>query len=122
MTMAICIKCGEEKWGGFTPCQACGHRPVEVDDLARSLFLTDHHQEREDLLEAGRRIKEGTFTVDVDAIAPFVAEIERDPAWLERIQHLEQFRPSVFWRMLPWLLLVGLIAFIVSVIWKLIRN
>jgi hypothetical protein len=120
--MAICIKCGEEKWGGFTPCQVCGHRPVEIYELARSLFLTDHHHQPAELLQAGRKIKEGTFTFDTDELAPFIAAVGRDPVWLEKIQHPEPFRPGIFWRVLPWLIGVGLVALIVSGIWRFIRD
>src|SRR4030095_7703517 len=122
MTMAICIKCGAEKFGGFTPCQACGFRPVEVEDLARSLFLTDHHNKPDILLSIGRAIKDGTFTFDPDLIAPFVAVIGRDAAWLERIQHPERFGPSLFWRVLPWLFGCGVSVCIVASIWRLIAH
>jgi hypothetical protein len=117
MTMAICIRCGSEKLGGFGPCPNCGFRPTDVKDLAQSLFLTDHYHTREALIEAAQKIKGGTFAVDPEVLAPFIAEIKRDQNWLERIQHPERFKPGLMWRVLPWIVALGLVAVIVFQFW-----
>jgi hypothetical protein len=43
MTVAVCVKCGSLKRGGFNSCQLCGFRPEAETDLAYSLALTDHY-------------------------------------------------------------------------------
>lgn len=49
MTRAICIKCGHEKHGAWTPCPGCGHAPFGVDDLAWSLVFSDQTMTHEGL-------------------------------------------------------------------------
>lgn len=41
MTRAICIKCGNEKHGCWTPCHKCCHSPFGEQELAQSLVLSD---------------------------------------------------------------------------------
>ena len=43
MTRAICIKCGNEKHGSWTPCRECRYQPFGVPDVAWSLILSDHY-------------------------------------------------------------------------------
>jgi hypothetical protein len=42
MTLAICIVCGNEKFGAFVPCQRCMFKPTHLADKAKSLMLSDH--------------------------------------------------------------------------------
>jgi hypothetical protein len=42
MAIAICAKCGTEKFGTFTPCE-CGFTPSLNDEMAESILLSDHH-------------------------------------------------------------------------------
>ncbi len=49
MTRAICIKCGQEKHGAWTPCLSCGHAPFGVHDLAWSLVFSDQTMTHEGL-------------------------------------------------------------------------
>ncbi len=59
MTLAICLKCGAEKLGAFTPCPRCKYMPESEDELSTSVFLTDHYQDESSLKEAGRKIAAG---------------------------------------------------------------
>jgi hypothetical protein len=59
MTVAVCFKCGEIKFGAFSPCQSCGAEPKSDDDLVLSLAMTDHYHERPALQELGQKIKKG---------------------------------------------------------------
>ncbi|HXM65260.1 MAG TPA: hypothetical protein VN911_00905 [Candidatus Acidoferrum sp.] len=59
MTLAICIFCGVEKFGAFTPCDTCGTVPTTIIDRAKSLMLSDHNFPPEDLREFGRAIESG---------------------------------------------------------------
>lgn len=59
MTVAICIACGEQKFGAWTPCRTCGFQPENPVDKAKSLTLTEHHHTPEQLDELGRMIRAG---------------------------------------------------------------
>ncbi|MFC2146778.1 hypothetical protein ACFLRT_05385 [Acidobacteriota bacterium] len=59
MTQAVCINCGEIKWGAFNPCQKCKKEPKAEDDLALSLAFSDHHFSFKELKGIGERIKNG---------------------------------------------------------------
>jgi hypothetical protein len=59
MTEAICIGCGELKFGAFNICKSCGGIPRSDDELMLSLALTDHHLDSETLRQIGCEIKRG---------------------------------------------------------------
>lgn len=42
MTVAVCFKCGSEKFGALTQCGACKSTPSAEGDLALSLVLSEH--------------------------------------------------------------------------------
>jgi hypothetical protein len=63
MTIAICTTCGEFKHGAFKPCPACGVVPVEKDELALSMALTDHYLSNEELEELREAIRTGKTIV-----------------------------------------------------------
>jgi len=43
MTIAVCLGCGEFKFGAFNSCGKCGAKPRDVDELALSLAMSDHY-------------------------------------------------------------------------------
>lgn len=59
MTVAVCTNCGHFKHGAFKPCPACGTLPVEKDELALALVLTDHYFSNDELEGFGEAIKSG---------------------------------------------------------------
>lgn len=59
MTVAICTNCGGLKHGAFKPCPACGTLPVEKDELALALALTDHYFSNAELEGFGEAIRSG---------------------------------------------------------------
>lgn len=59
MTVAVCYKCGEFKFGAFTPCEHCGALPATEDDLALSLMMTDHYFDRKTLDAMSTEVKNG---------------------------------------------------------------
>lgn len=66
MTIAICMRCGDEKFGSFTSCKRCNFRPTTEDEMVWSVCVSDHHLNRETLSEIGEQIKAG----NVPMIAP----------------------------------------------------
>ena len=71
MTRAICMRCGNEKHGCWTPCHKCLHRPFGISEVAWSLVLSDHTMTNEGLAEIGAFISENkrlpSFTEEVEA-------------------------------------------------------
>ena len=59
MTEAICIKCGERKWGALTPCSLCDARPTDPREISLAMLLNDHNYTAAQLAEIGARIKRG---------------------------------------------------------------
>jgi hypothetical protein len=59
MTMAVCYKCGDIKFGAFVPCPKCNAFPGNEDDLALSLAMTDHYFDMPTLEKMGEAIKNG---------------------------------------------------------------
>lgn len=87
MTMAICQKCGVEKFGAFTRCSACGYCPLEESerDIALALLFSDQYMSKTNLQELGREIAAG---VDV--------KVEQEPldAMIRQLsQHMDMLRP-----------------------------
>jgi hypothetical protein len=62
MTIAVCLKCGTQKIGAFTPCVSCGYDPATDTDRrnqAKCLWLSDHHQKPDLLAAIGAQLKSG---------------------------------------------------------------
>src|SRR5258706_1757169 len=57
MTIAVCPRCGESKYGAFTPCEACRDQPQSETDLVDSLALSSHHFSFEQLDAISTKIK-----------------------------------------------------------------
>jgi len=93
MTIAICIKCGAEKFGALVPCEECGFFPSDMVDRAKSTVLSDHHLEISELHRVGQEIRDGKEPqlpqelVD-EYIALYEADLLRqkspstDPGWI----------------------------------------
>lgn len=59
MTHAVCIRCGTEKFGAWTPCPQCRFTPETDEDMAKSVILTDHHINHEGLKQVAALLQSG---------------------------------------------------------------
>ncbi|MEM1099609.1 MAG: hypothetical protein AAGH92_12570 [Planctomycetota bacterium] len=59
MTVAICIRCGTQKFGALIPCRDCGFTPESPEDQAKSLALSDHNLPLDQLNAISQRIRVG---------------------------------------------------------------
>ena len=59
MTLAICKICGTNKWGAFNQCNNCGFEPKTEDELAESIFLSDHYFDQKTLKEISLAFQSG---------------------------------------------------------------
>lgn len=78
MTTAVCIKCGELKFGSFVPCHACSHGPETDHELIISLAMSDHYLDVDTLKQIGESIREKGEppNLDPDSYASFKKTIE----------------------------------------------
>jgi hypothetical protein len=56
MTIALCLKCGETKWGAWCECEKCGEKPDVGSPL--ELIFTDHNYAPDTLEQLGAVLKE----------------------------------------------------------------
>ena len=78
MTLAICHKCGAEKFGAVNHCPVCGYYPMHGSDrdIARAMLFSDHYMSRESLLAMGRDIAAGVHVnVDDEVVETFAQQI-----------------------------------------------
>ena len=59
MTIAVCLKCGNFKFGAFNSCRKCGAKPQDVDELGLSLAMSDHYFDRPTLEQISQIIRAG---------------------------------------------------------------
>jgi hypothetical protein len=59
MTIALCLNCGEQKIGAFSPCPHCQFTPKTEEEWTKSLLMSDHHVTIEELETAGEKITNG---------------------------------------------------------------
>ena len=60
MTIAICVRCGEQKSGAFAPCPSCAYDPARELDRrvqAKTMWLSEHHLSPEALTKISRQLK-----------------------------------------------------------------
>ena len=43
MTKAVCMNCGQLKFGAYTKCSSCGFTPATLLDLTMSEAYSDHY-------------------------------------------------------------------------------
>jgi hypothetical protein len=79
MTIAICTKCGTEKFGSFSPCELCGFTPTSNFELAESIILSDHHYTHDELRDIGEEIKSGyDFIFDPSSVAEYAVLMDEE--------------------------------------------
>lgn len=78
MTIAVCIYCGEKKFGALNPCDSCGKIPSGMEDIARSMMLTDHYMSVESLEKAQRAVKQQYPWYDIPNIKAKIESFKRD--------------------------------------------
>jgi hypothetical protein len=59
MTIAVCSSCGKIKFGAWTPCSECDHDPETLEDMAKSLMLSDNFYSQEELEQFSVRLQRG---------------------------------------------------------------
>ena len=80
MTVAVCYKCGEFKFGAFLPCKKCGTYPENEEDRALSLVITDHYFDQEKLEIISSELKSGKpAPIDPQEIKKLTEEIQQFP-------------------------------------------
>ena len=86
MTIAICQKCGTEKFGAVTTCPSCGYCPMNGTDrdIVLSILFSDHYMDHKSLRDLGHDISKGV-KIDVD-------EATLDSMTEKVSKHLDMFR------------------------------
>ena len=80
MTVAVCIKCGEQKVGAIVRCGKCRFLPEATEDLARSLMLCDQSCDKATLLAASENLKAGRpLDYDAAALAQWTETLRQNP-------------------------------------------
>ena len=59
MTQAVCLGCGESKFGAWGPCQHCGCNPTDSDSMTRHLLVSSHFLNSDEMAEVARKVKAG---------------------------------------------------------------
>ena len=86
MTLAICPKCGNEKFGALPPCAHCGYIPKTGDEVNYAMLLTDHYHSSADLSRIATEIRHGeTPTID-PALSESIMSDPVDPEILQKIE------------------------------------
>lgn len=63
MTKAICMNCGEPKFGAWVRCSKCEFSPSTLFDLTMSELYSDHHVDDEGLLKISNVVKNNQAVV-----------------------------------------------------------
>ena len=67
MTWALCLSCGEVKWGALCPCQKCG--VASSGDTSLDIAFSDHHYSKRTLVQFGAVIAAINAVSDDDDVA-----------------------------------------------------
>ena len=65
MTTAVCLCCGNFKFGAFVPCDHCGHMPTDKGDRLEQMLFTDQAMSDEFLRRVSAAIQRGE-TINLD--------------------------------------------------------
>lgn len=95
MTMAVCYKCGEIKFGAFCPCPKCHRCPTSEDDLALSLAMTDHYFDLPSLEQMGKDLQNGKPLHLDDETRAQLIEVIHSSGMLQKLQSITQDADSI---------------------------
>ncbi|HZT41096.1 MAG TPA: hypothetical protein VFA07_02845 [Chthonomonadaceae bacterium] len=85
MTYAVCLHCGNIKFGAWVPCPECGYEPQGLEDQARHMLLSDHYFSQDELAQFAKRIKQGEgWVLDEETTQDYIAKFA-EAAWQEEI-------------------------------------
>lgn len=106
MTIAVCWKCGEMKWGAFNPCPKCKAIPSTEDDLVMSLAMSDHYFDQPTMERMGADISAGTPVYLDEATRTSLVNTLRESSLLpvlmaaraKGIEHQPLADPKPWWR------------------------
>jgi hypothetical protein len=59
MTASLCLRCATLKDGPWAPCPDCAFQPVDSDDMAKAMILSEEKYTREELLQMRGRHQQG---------------------------------------------------------------
>jgi DNA-directed RNA polymerase subunit RPC12/RpoP len=83
VTIAVCIRCGEMKFGAWLACPNCGFQPESGVEKAKSILASDHYFTPEYLEGAAEQIKKGTPPVFSDEqVTSLARDIEKQDYFL----------------------------------------
>lgn len=124
MKLAICLHCGAEKLNAFPPCPACGFRPNQPEELAKSILLTDQYLALEELLRRSEQIQAGeSLEFPKEQYQQVLAELESHPELVQPLQDPDQIEPTwsefLLIRLLPASVLVLVLAVAGFEAWRL---
>jgi len=72
MTVAVCLECGQLKSSAWKTCPACHYQPRGVEELAKSLIVSDHWIPPEVLAQCSTRRQQGEpFAFDPHVVQLF---------------------------------------------------
>lgn len=75
MSYSVCLSCYEIKHGAFSPCLSCGYKPIEGDDCAKHLLLSQHNYSVEKLQQFAFRMRSGEkWVIDAATTAAYLAQ------------------------------------------------
>jgi hypothetical protein len=94
MTQALCLNCGETKFGAICPCPECG--VASTGDMSLDIAFSDHHMVVETIAEFGRVVRAIRMVCDDDELRfwsfisfvssghPEILSVELAPEWQDR--------------------------------------
>jgi hypothetical protein len=69
MTKALCLNCGEIKWGALIPCPHCG--APDCGDMDINIYFSDHNFKVDNLEKIGTILKEVVKIDEKDKVVLF---------------------------------------------------
>ncbi len=85
MGLAICIYCGNEKLGALSQCNACGRTPSGLDNIARSITLSDRHTSAASLQKAKQLVVQRQPWYDIPEVKGLIESYIRDRVKLREV-------------------------------------
>ena len=77
MTKAVCLQCGELKFGALLECPHCRFQPDTPESQGQHVLATDHYHSINELEQIGAQIKAGeSLSFNPEALAETMSVVE----------------------------------------------